>query len=82
MNKISLIVVVLIGLLSSCTSSKKCDAVEESIKNSKQVKADMYKLYGPTVMSDPLVKLKIAELDAEIKEAEDWYDKKCGFWFQ
>jgi len=82
MKKLTLMIVVVLGFLSSCTSGKKCDIVEESIKNSKQLKADMYKIYGPKVMSDPLVVQKIKELDAEIKESEDWYEKKCGFWFQ
>jgi hypothetical protein len=80
MKKIILMIMVVFGFLSSCGTKKKCDIVAESIKNSKQLKDDMYKIYGPTVMSDPLVVQKIKELNAEIKKSEDWYYNKCGIW--
>jgi len=79
-----IMIIVLLCVLQSCGTKKKCDAVNSQIDINNKMINDIiinYNLtYNTSIITDSTTNAKLTELKRITRQLEDYQHKKCGIW--
>ena len=75
----NIIMIVLLCVLQSCGTKKKCDAVNNQVDINNKMITDII-INNTSIITDSTTNAKLNELKRVTRQLEEYQHKKCGIW--